>query len=162
MPHLTRSAYNWEISLYIIRKFHFLQQNFLMNYILCLTLWVLAARPGFKKAGSCSSSEKSYLEAIPLTSEGMLPHDYVLEDPDSHFIYICNKKDEEVAHLPSYPLMENVLYWLMMYVDAKTMQNCACVCLLDPHIDHRSIVVLYVSCDLSELIGPSRNCSINS
>jgi hypothetical protein len=50
------------------------------------------------------------MEAIPITSEGMLPHDYVLEDPDSHFIYICKKKDEdEEAQLPSYPLMEDVL-----------------------------------------------------
>lgn len=39
----------------------------------------------------------------------MLPHDYVLEDPDSHFIYICKKTDEEVSQLPSYPLMEDVL-----------------------------------------------------
>ncbi|CAB82695.1 putative protein [Arabidopsis thaliana] len=86
MPHLTRSAYNWKISLYII------------------------PRPGFKRPESCSSSAKSCMEAIPITSEGMLPHDYVLEDPDSHFIYICKKKDEdEEAQLPSYPLMEDVL-----------------------------------------------------
>lgn len=44
-----------------------------------------------------------------MTSEGMLPQDYVLEDPDSHFIYICNKMDEDVAQLPSYPLMADVL-----------------------------------------------------
>lgn len=49
------------------------------------------------------------MEAIPMTSEGMLPNDYVLEDPDSHFIYICKKTDEEVAQVPSYPLMEDVL-----------------------------------------------------
>lgn len=50
------------------------------------------------------------MEAIPVTSEGMLPHDYVLEDPDSHFIYICKKRgEEEEAQLPSYPLMEDVL-----------------------------------------------------
>uniref|UniRef100_M4CGV0 Methyltransferase type 11 domain-containing protein n=1 Tax=Brassica campestris TaxID=3711 RepID=M4CGV0_BRACM len=85
MPHLNPSAYNWKISLYII------------------------PRPGFKKPGDCSSSSKSCLEAVPLTSEGMLPHDYVLEDPDSHFIYICRKTDEEVAQIPSYPLMEDVL-----------------------------------------------------
>ncbi|KAJ0255604.1 S-adenosyl-L-methionine-dependent methyltransferases superfamily protein [Hirschfeldia incana] len=87
MPHLNPSAYNWKISLYII------------------------PRPGFRKAGDCSSSSsKSCLEAIPLTSEGMLPHDYVLEDPDSHFIYICNKTDEEGgAKIPPYPLMEDVL-----------------------------------------------------
>ncbi|KAL0714916.1 hypothetical protein Bca4012_021895 [Brassica carinata] len=77
MPHLTPSAYNWKISLYIL------------------------PRPGFKKPGNSSSSAKPCLEAIPLTSEGMLPHDYVLEDPDSHFIYICNKKVEEVAQTPS-------------------------------------------------------------
>ncbi|KAJ4896304.1 S-adenosyl-L-methionine-dependent methyltransferases superfamily protein [Raphanus sativus] len=75
MPHLT-PAYNWNISLYILPLFIPLQQD-----------------QGFKKPGSSSySAAKSRLEAIPLTSEGMLPHDYVLEDPDSHFIYICNKK----------------------------------------------------------------------
>ncbi|CAF2113322.1 hypothetical protein Bca4012_095793 [Brassica carinata] len=76
MHHLTPSAYNWNISLYIL------------------------PRPGFKKPGnSSSSSAKPCLEAIPLTSEGMLPPDYVLEDPDSHFIYICNKKVGEVAQI---------------------------------------------------------------
>ncbi|WZZ18065.1 hypothetical protein YC2023_111154 [Brassica napus] len=76
MHHLTPSAYNWNISLYIL------------------------PRPGFKKPGnSSSSSAKPCLEAIPLTSEGMLPSDYVLEDPDSHFSYICNKKVEEVAQI---------------------------------------------------------------
>ncbi|CAN8254080.1 unnamed protein product [Cochlearia groenlandica] len=86
MPHLTRSAYNWKISLYII------------------------PRPGFKNPGSSSSAATPCLEAIPVTDEGILPHDFVLEDPDSHFIYICKKIDEEeVAYIPSYPLMEDVL-----------------------------------------------------
>ncbi|KAG2260823.1 hypothetical protein Bca52824_080117 [Brassica carinata] len=76
MPHLTPSAYNWKISLYILPK------------------------PGFKKPGNSSSSAEPCLEAIPLSSEGMLPLDYVLEDPESHFIYICNKKVEEVAQTP--------------------------------------------------------------
>lgn len=111
MPHLTRSAYNWKISLYIIRKLPlFSNKSFLMKlYSLLHYFRVLAARPGFKRPESCSSSAKSCMEAIPITSEGMLPHDYVLEDPDSHFIYICKKKDEEEAQLPSYPLMADVL-----------------------------------------------------
>ncbi|KAM7267874.1 hypothetical protein ACFE04_010040 [Oxalis oulophora] len=67
MPHLRRPVYNWEIELYII------------------------PRPGFN--GPASSSSKSYLEPVSITKEGLLPPDYVMEDPDSHFIYIC-KKDE--------------------------------------------------------------------
>ncbi|XP_043693846.1 EEF1A lysine methyltransferase 4 [Telopea speciosissima] len=69
IPHLNRMLYNWEITLYIM------------------------SRPGFQKAADCSSSSKSYLEPIPLTEKGLLPGDFVLEDKDSHYIYVCKKMD---------------------------------------------------------------------
>uniref|UniRef100_A0A7N0VE34 Methyltransferase type 11 domain-containing protein n=1 Tax=Kalanchoe fedtschenkoi TaxID=63787 RepID=A0A7N0VE34_KALFE len=68
MGHLLRPAYNWEITLYII------------------------PRPGFESKTGISS--KKPLEPVPTTEEGLLPPDYVMEDPDSHFIYVCKKTDE--------------------------------------------------------------------
>ncbi|KAM6570742.1 hypothetical protein CsatB_018727 [Cannabis sativa] len=70
MPHLNKPVYNWKIMLYII------------------------PRPGFKKRDGDSSSTRPSLEPIPTTENGLLPTDFVLEDPDSHFIYICKKLDE--------------------------------------------------------------------
>ncbi|XP_059311655.1 uncharacterized protein LOC132063214 isoform X1 [Lycium ferocissimum] len=72
MSHLNRPVFNWKIELYII------------------------PRPGFQKHGDPPSNVKSCLEPIPLTEKGLLPADYVMEDPDSHFIYICKKMDESV------------------------------------------------------------------
>ncbi|XP_070043264.1 uncharacterized protein [Nicotiana tomentosiformis] len=72
MPHLSRPVFNWKIELYII------------------------PRPGIQKPGDSHSNVKSYLEPIPLTEKGLLPADYVMEDPDAHFIYICKKIDERV------------------------------------------------------------------
>ncbi|XP_060217411.1 uncharacterized protein LOC132644814 isoform X2 [Lycium barbarum] len=72
MSHLNRPVFNWKIELYII------------------------PRPGFQKPGDPPSNVKSCLEPIPLTEKGLLPADYVMEDPDSHFIYICKKMDESV------------------------------------------------------------------
>ncbi|KAH8498923.1 hypothetical protein H0E87_017731 [Populus deltoides] len=85
MPHLTRSIYNWKIILYII------------------------PRPGFEKPGGSSSN--SHLEPVPISDTGVLPADFVLEDPDSHFIYVCKKMDEttEVSDIPSYPLIADAL-----------------------------------------------------
>ncbi|OMP00818.1 Transcription factor, K-box [Corchorus olitorius] len=77
MPHLNRPAYNWNIKLYNL------------------------PRPDFKRPGDCSST-KSYLEPVPLTENGLLPADFVLEDPDSHFIYVCKKMDEtELSNIPT-------------------------------------------------------------
>lgn len=70
VPHLRRPVYNWNIELYII------------------------PRPGFQKPGDCASSAKSFLEPVPTNEDGTLLASYVLEDPDSHFIYICKKADE--------------------------------------------------------------------
>lgn len=68
MPHVSRSVYNWNIELYVI------------------------PRPGFGR--SSVSSPNSCLEPIPLSENGEFPPDFVLEDPDCHFIYICKKMDE--------------------------------------------------------------------
>ncbi|XP_074589478.1 uncharacterized protein LOC141845308 isoform X2 [Curcuma longa] len=65
-PHINQPGCNWETTLYII------------------------ARPGFKSAGGCSS-RKSIMEPIQLTDKGQLPVGFVLEDPDSHYIYVCKK-----------------------------------------------------------------------
>lgn len=53
-----------------------------------------AARPGFQKSGDSASSAKSFLEPVPTEEDGTLLASYVLEDPESHFIYICRKADE--------------------------------------------------------------------
>ncbi|KAD3336758.1 hypothetical protein E3N88_32277 [Mikania micrantha] len=52
------------------------------------------ARPGFQKSPGSTSAPNSYLSPIPITENGMLPADYVVEDPDSHFIYVCTKVDK--------------------------------------------------------------------
>ncbi|KAG8486419.1 hypothetical protein CXB51_019879 [Gossypium anomalum] len=85
MPHLNRPAYGWNIFLYNL------------------------PRPDFKRPGGCSST-KSYLEPIPITEKGLLPVDFVLEDPDSHFIYVCKKMDDtELRNIPTYPLTSEIL-----------------------------------------------------
>ncbi|XP_021281505.1 methyltransferase-like protein 13 isoform X2 [Herrania umbratica] len=85
VPHLSRPLYNWNIVLYNL------------------------PRPDFKRPGGCSST-KSYLEPIPITEKGLLPADFVLEDPDSHFIYVCKKMDDtELRNIPSYPLTAEIL-----------------------------------------------------
>ncbi|KAB2017635.1 hypothetical protein ERO13_D08G162500v2 [Gossypium hirsutum] len=85
MPHLNRPVYGWNIFLYNL------------------------PRPDFKRPGGCSST-KSYLEPIPITEKGLLPADFVLEDPDSHFIYVCKKMDDtELRNMPTYPLTSEIL-----------------------------------------------------
>ncbi|KAG6679754.1 hypothetical protein I3842_13G008200 [Carya illinoinensis] len=86
MPHLSRPVYNWKTVLYII------------------------PRPGFEKPEKSCSTTKSYLEPVPTTEKGLLPLDFVLEDPDSHFIYVCKKMDEtELSKMPTYPLTNDVI-----------------------------------------------------
>ncbi|KAI4323463.1 hypothetical protein L6164_023065 [Bauhinia variegata] len=86
MPHLSRPVYNWKITLYNI------------------------PRPGFQQPESCSSSRKSYLDPIPLTEKGTLAADFVLEDPDSHFIYVCRKIDDaEIVDTSMYQLTADLL-----------------------------------------------------
>ncbi|XP_017624464.1 uncharacterized protein LOC108468117 [Gossypium arboreum] len=86
MPHLNRPTYGWNIFLYNL------------------------PRPDFKRPGGCSST-KSYLEPIPITEKGLLPADFVLEDPDSHFIYVCKKMDDTELRniIPTYPLTSEIL-----------------------------------------------------
>ncbi|XP_028797220.1 EEF1A lysine methyltransferase 4-like [Neltuma alba] len=86
MPHLRRRMYNWKVTLYNI------------------------PRPGFQKPESCSSSRKSLLEPIPLDEKGFIPKDWVLEDPDSHYIYVCRKVDDaEIDDQLTYRLAANLL-----------------------------------------------------
>ncbi|KAK3003213.1 hypothetical protein RJ639_018161 [Escallonia herrerae] len=70
MPHLSKPVYSWEIELYVM------------------------PRPGFQRPAGCTSSAKSCLEPVPTTDKGLLPADYILEDPDSNFIYICKRMDD--------------------------------------------------------------------
>ncbi|KAL8542216.1 hypothetical protein ACS0TY_003178 [Phlomoides rotata] len=69
MPHINRPVYNWKTELYII------------------------PRPGFQRPAG-TTALRSHLEPVPITEKGLLPADYVLEDPDSHFIYVCKKIGE--------------------------------------------------------------------
>ncbi|KAI8545886.1 hypothetical protein RHMOL_Rhmol07G0072100 [Rhododendron molle] len=68
------------------------------------------ARPGFQRPAG-STSAKSYLEPVPTTEKGLLPAGFIMEDPDSHFVYVCRKMDEttDLIHVPSYPLTADVL-----------------------------------------------------
>ncbi|KAG9457362.1 hypothetical protein H6P81_001870 [Aristolochia fimbriata] len=79
MPHLKKPGYNWNIILYII------------------------PRPGFEKPGRSTSPTRSCMEPVPLTEDGTLPASFTLEDPDSHYIYMCRKMDNPtgvtVGHL---------------------------------------------------------------
>lgn len=70
-----------------------------------------AARPGFHKPGDPPSNVKPRLEPIPLTEKGLLPANYTMEDPDSHFIYVCRKVDEsvELSNKSRDPLTANLL-----------------------------------------------------
>ncbi|XP_077218434.1 S-adenosyl-L-methionine-dependent methyltransferases superfamily protein [Tasmannia lanceolata] len=69
IPHLSQPGYNWKIILYII------------------------PRPGFQRPVGSSSSSKTFMEPVPITENGRLPAGFVLEDPDSHYIYVCRKMD---------------------------------------------------------------------
>ncbi|WCJ18588.1 S-adenosyl-L-methionine-dependent methyltransferases superfamily protein [Euphorbia peplus] len=84
MLHLRQSVYNWKIELYIIQ------------------------RPGFEKPSSNSSSRPT-LEPVPITEKGLLPADFVFEDPESHFIYVCKKMVEttELDNMPKYPMIDH-------------------------------------------------------
>ncbi|CAD5179181.1 unnamed protein product [Musa acuminata subsp. malaccensis] len=67
IPRLNQPGCSWNIILYII------------------------PRPGFQSHGGCSS-QRSIMEPVPLTKCGQLPAGFVLEDPDSHYIYVCEKE----------------------------------------------------------------------
>lgn len=58
-----------------------------------------SARPGYKGRDS-SSSPESMMKPVPLTDEGLLPPGFSLEDPDSHYIYVCKKITESSVGIP--------------------------------------------------------------
>lgn len=60
------------------------------------------ARPGFESRIGCSSP-KSIMEPVPLTEGGLLPAGFVLEDPDSHYIYVCKKMLRSLEGAPQIP-----------------------------------------------------------
>ncbi|XP_073286967.1 uncharacterized protein [Primulina huaijiensis] len=85
MPHIKRPVYSWNIDLYVIPK------------------------PGFQRPYG-STATNSLLEPIPTTEKGLLPPDYVIEDPDSHFIYVCKKMDETTHDTISiHPLVDDAM-----------------------------------------------------
>uniref|UniRef100_A0A0E0L245 Methyltransferase type 11 domain-containing protein n=1 Tax=Oryza punctata TaxID=4537 RepID=A0A0E0L245_ORYPU len=50
--------------------------------------------PGYQlKWSKGVSLAQPIMEEVSLTADGQLPPDYVLKDPESHFIYICQKPD---------------------------------------------------------------------
>uniref|UniRef100_A0A9I9DU47 Methyltransferase n=1 Tax=Cucumis melo TaxID=3656 RepID=A0A9I9DU47_CUCME len=89
MPHLMRPSYNWKIALSLVDT----------------------ARPGYQRPEECSTPEKSYLEPVPLTENGLLSPNFVMEDPDSHFIYVCQKLDDSDPNniVPPYLLSTDAL-----------------------------------------------------
>ncbi|KAK3125897.1 hypothetical protein QOZ80_7BG0611120 [Eleusine coracana subsp. coracana] len=62
VPHLKQPGCNWKIVLYIL------------------------PRPAFQ-----GMIRRSVLDPVALTERGMLPDGFVLEDPDSHYVYVCKK-----------------------------------------------------------------------
>uniref|UniRef100_M8CCK3 Methyltransferase type 11 domain-containing protein n=1 Tax=Aegilops tauschii TaxID=37682 RepID=M8CCK3_AEGTA len=71
IPHLNQPVCSWKIVLYIL------------------------PRPGFK-----GNIRRSVFDPVPLTESGRLPEGFVLEDPDSHYIYVC-KKGQELTGIDS-------------------------------------------------------------
>lgn len=43
------------------------------------------------------------MEPVPLTERGLLPASFVLEDPDSHYIYVCKKMHGLLGSAPTTP-----------------------------------------------------------
>lgn len=81
VPHLSQAGSSWKITLYII------------------------PRPGYQ---SCmgNSSAKSVMEPVTLTEKGLLPASFVLEDPDSHYVYVCRKMPGLSGSAPMTPNQE--------------------------------------------------------
>ncbi|CAN6219771.1 unnamed protein product [Urochloa humidicola] len=62
VPHLNQPGCNWKVVLYIL------------------------PRPGFT-----GKIRRPILDPVPLTERGRLPDGFVPEDPDSHYVYVCEK-----------------------------------------------------------------------
>jgi hypothetical protein len=55
---------------------------------------LLTATAGYQLRMS-KGAQHLIMEEVTLTEGGQLPPDYVLKDPDSHFIYVCEKLEEK-------------------------------------------------------------------
>ncbi|KAJ3676291.1 hypothetical protein LUZ60_003703 [Juncus effusus] len=66
VPHLKQSCSNWKLTVYILSGY------------------------GEKSDESWSTTELN-MEPVPLTDEGLLPRGFVSQDPESHYIYVCEK-----------------------------------------------------------------------
>jgi hypothetical protein len=54
--------------------------------------FLLTATPGYQSKMSKGALQPT-MEEVALTEDGQLPPDYVLKDPESHFIYVCQKSN---------------------------------------------------------------------
>ncbi|OEL12854.1 hypothetical protein BAE44_0026128 [Dichanthelium oligosanthes] len=66
VPLLNQAGCSWSIALYIMPT------------------------PGYQQKMSKGAPEPT-IEEVALTEDGQLPLDYVIKDPESHFIYVCHK-----------------------------------------------------------------------
>ncbi|OQU77939.1 hypothetical protein SORBI_3009G126500 [Sorghum bicolor] len=73
VPLLNQSGCSWSIALYIMPT------------------------PGYLLRMS-EGAPQPIMEEVTLTDDGQLPPDYVLKDPESHFIYVCHKLAEKGAN----------------------------------------------------------------
>ncbi|CAL5094756.1 unnamed protein product [Urochloa decumbens] len=70
----------------------------LLNQTRCswsITLYIMPT-PGYQL--KMSKSTQPTMEEVALTEDGQLPTDYVLKDPESHFIYVCHKLAVKEVH----------------------------------------------------------------
>ncbi|XP_044974263.1 EEF1A lysine methyltransferase 4-like isoform X1 [Hordeum vulgare subsp. vulgare] len=67
----------------------------LLNQVRChwdVELYITPATPEYQLKWS-NGAAHAMMEKVALTVDGQLPPDYVLKDPESHFIYVCYKTD---------------------------------------------------------------------
>ncbi|KAF6984563.1 hypothetical protein CFC21_002549 [Triticum aestivum] len=67
----------------------------LLNQVRCrweVELYIMPATPEYQLKWS-NGAAHAMMEKVALTVDGQLPPDYVLKDPESHFIYVCYKSD---------------------------------------------------------------------
>jgi hypothetical protein len=57
-----------------------------------LFFYLLTATPGYQSKMSNGALQPT-MEQVALTKDGQLPPEYVLKDPESHFIYVCQKSN---------------------------------------------------------------------
>ncbi|TVU37467.1 hypothetical protein EJB05_10783 [Eragrostis curvula] len=94
VPHLNQPGCNWKIVLYILRTVVVVSRSSVIKspkQIGNLNFEELKwnrklARPTFQ-----GKTRRSVLDPVALTERGGLPDGFVLEDPDSHYVYVCEK-----------------------------------------------------------------------